>query len=543
MANAPFAQFPGDFESLARQYWNTWNELLGRGGGMPDAWNLGGGLPPGLGGLGLGGLGMGSMGTGTYDWYQRMQRLAADFSGGGSASDIAAAWRQMLGGQGADPFAGMLHSMHGGLAGGDWLEQMRPLLDMLLKPLRQQSAEWLQRPAFGPAREHQERLQALALAWQQWEQSNEAFTAQLAQAGQSAFTRFEQLLEQHDAPGKRLESARALFDLWIDAAEDAWAEVALSTEYRHAYADMTNALMRLRMRLQHEVEQFGALLGLPGRSELDALHRKVAELDRALHAARKANAAPRATQATQGRAPAEAAAQVAPKRAVKPVAKPVAKASAPKKKAPARRSPTRAQTPPVQAEVAAPVSAQPVQTAKATKPVKATKAAEAVKAVRTNTTKPKATAAKPTVNKQPKAAATRTPVAAKPTATTRRTPAAAKRKPSPSATRTARAAKPAAAPRKNATSRAVAATAPKPATAVSRRAPVKAAAKQAPQASTSTARKARVAKVGTARKATASAAPAAAGKVVSMKDWVSRNLATAPAGDAPGGGKRKGRSR
>ena len=155
MANAPFGQFPGDFDSLARQYWNTWNELLGRGG-MPDAWGLAGAMPPGLGAMG--------MGTGTYDWYQRMQRLAADFSGGGSAADVAGAWREMMGGQAADPFAGMLRSMHGGLAGGDWLEQMRPLLDMLLKPLRQQGAEWLQRPAFGPAREHQERLQALALA-------------------------------------------------------------------------------------------------------------------------------------------------------------------------------------------------------------------------------------------------------------------------------------------------------------------------------------------------------------------------------------------
>jgi len=543
MANAPFAQFPGDFESLARQYWNTWNELLGRGGGMPDPWSLGGGLPPGL-----GAMGMGSMGPGTYDWYQRMQRLAADFSGGGSPSDITHAWRQMLGGQSADPFAGMLHSMHGGLAGGDWLEQMRPLLDMLLKPLRQQSAEWLQRPAFGPAREHQERLQALALAWQQWEQSNEAFTAQLAQAGQSAFSRFEQLLGQHDAPGKRLESARALFDLWIDAAEDAWAEVALSTEYRHAYAEMTNALMRLRLRLQHEVEQFGALLGLPGRSELDALHRKVADLDRALHAARKANASPRATPATERRAPVEAAAPSAPSRAAKPAArrtaKPVAKkAAAPKKKAPARRSPTRVQAARVEADVVAPVSARQATAAKAATAIKAaTKPAKAAKAAKPTS---KATKAKPATKKAGKATATRTPVTAKPAVTTQRKPAASARKPTSATKVAARPATPATAPRKNETARPVAAAARKPVATVSRRAPVKAAAKRAPQASTSTARKARVAKSGSVRKAQASAAPAApatATKVVSMKDWVSRNLA-APAGSDAGGGKRKGRSR
>lgn len=551
MANAPFGQFPGDFESLARQYWNTWNELLGRGG-MPDAWGLAGAMPPGLGAMG--------MGTGTYDWYQRMQRLAADFSGGGSAADVAGAWREMMGGQAADPFAGMLRSMHGGLAGGDWLEQMRPLLDMLLKPLRQHGAEWLQRPAFGPAREHQERLQALALAWQQWEQSNEAFNAQLAQAGQVAFARFEQLLEQHDAPGKRLESARALFDLWIDAAEDAWAEVALSAEYRHAYAEMTNALMRLRLKLQQEVEQFGALLGLPGRSELDALHRKVAELDRALHAARRANAAPRAAQAPAGRASAEAAAQAVPARTAKPAprraARPVAKAAAPGKKKPARRSSTRAVAARVGTGVVAPVKAQEAKAAKAAAPART--ATKPIRAAKKATPTAKAAKANPAAKKPGKATATRTSVTAKPAATSRRKPAAPARKPTSAAKGKALPATPADMPRTNEATHAVGAAARKPAGTASRRAPAKAAAKRVPQASTSTARKARVAKAGSARGGSATAGtakrgsvrkaqpatvPAAAGKVVSMKDWVSRNLAATPAGSDAGGGKRRGRSR
>lgn len=493
MANAPFS---GDFESLARQYWNTWNELLGgrSSSSALDGWGLLGGLPPGL----------GRMDPGAYDWYQRMQRLAADFSGGGRAADIASAWRDMLGGQAhaAEPFAGMLRSMHGGLAGGDWLEQMRPLLDMLLRPLRQQGADWLQRPAFGPAREHQERLQALALAWQQWEEHNQAFSALLAQAGQGAFARFERLLEQHDAPGKRLESARALFDLWIDAAEEAWAEIAMSAEYRHAYAEMANALMRLRLGLQREVEQFGTMLGLPGRSEMDALHRKVADLERSLHAARRGAAksaasapaasrpvqasaapvqasvepavetgAPAATKAS--RAKARKRTPVAPGRDVRPVAK------AKKKKAPARKP------------AASRAAGAAVAGAAKTVPAAARSRAVAVKA-------PRAKAA----------AAARAAVAGS------------------AAPKASKAAKPAvAAPRKPATPR---------------RAPVKAAAKSAPQASTSTARKARVVKAANApaRRAPARVAAAAAPvKVVSMKDWVSRNLSAAHP-DAPSGGKK-----
>jgi class III poly(R)-hydroxyalkanoic acid synthase PhaE subunit len=483
MANAPFS---GDFESLARQYWNTWNELLGaRSGGAFDSWGLFGGMPPGL----------GRMDPGAYDWYQRMQRLAADFSGGGRAVDIASAWRDMLGGQAhaAEPFAGMLRSMHGGLAGGDWLEQMRPLLDMLLRPLRQQGADWLQRPAFGPAREHQERLQALARAWQQWEERNEAFTALLAQAGQGAFERFERLLEQHDAPGKRLESARALFDLWIDAAEEAWAEIAMSAEYRHAYAEMTNALMRLRLGLQREVEQFGAMLGLPGRSELDALHRKVADLERSLHAARRAAAKPAAAR---------------------PDSRPAQAAVADDNSGPADAG-------------KAAVAARPQAPAKASraKPRKR-KPLPAGRDVRPSAKAKKAPARKPAARR----------VAADAAATAKPAPARSRRRAVAAKAPAAKAVVATRAPGK-------AMTDPrKP--AAPRRAPVKVAARSAPQASTATARKTRVAKVpkpGAAAakhvppaKATPAPAPV---KVVSMKDWVSRNLSAAHA-DAPSRGKK-----
>lgn len=308
MANAPFS---GEFESLARQYWDTWSGLLGRGAARDGGGSPADDLPPG-------------MDFEAFDWFSRIRQLAERFAQGSdadaSAADIAGAWRQMLGGDGAAPFAGMLH----GLAGGAWLEQMRPWLDTLLRPLREQQAEWLSRPAFGPVREHQQRLQALALAWQEWEQRSEAFNVLLGKAGQHAFERFERLLEEHAVPGKRLQSARALFDVWIDAAEEAWAGIALSDEYRHAYAEMTNALMRLRLGVQREVEHVGALLGLPGRSEVDALHRKVADLERTLHAMRQERTAGTTTIAARTSAPGAAKTAPARKRAQAKAAGPAA---------------------------------------------------------------------------------------------------------------------------------------------------------------------------------------------------------------------------
>src|SRR5690606_2645566 len=97
-----------------------------------------------------------------------------------------------------------------------------------------------------------------------------------------AHVRFQRKLEASGAPGKQLESARALFDLWIDAAEEAYAEVALSSEFRKSYGAMVNAQMKLRQAVQGQVEQAAAELGMPTRTEVDAAHRKIAELERAL---------------------------------------------------------------------------------------------------------------------------------------------------------------------------------------------------------------------------------------------------------------------
>ena len=139
------------------------------------------------------------------------------------------------------------------------------------------------------------------------------------------------MLQECDEPGKRLESARALFDLWIEAAEEAWAELAFTDEYRKAYGEMTNAMMRVRLGLQGEVERMSALLGMPGRTEVDALARKVAELERAQYqarrAARQAAAAGKATSAPATRKPVVAADAAAEAR-VAPAARAAAAARA-----------------------------------------------------------------------------------------------------------------------------------------------------------------------------------------------------------------------
>lgn len=290
----PGNAMPGDFEALAKQYWNAWGEMMR--GGMPGA------APAGAQGwheaieqwskLVHGGRGEVNDAVERFNaqarsWFGQMQQVAAQFAGQeGSAAEVARAWKQAMGAVGENPFPEMFRAMRGQGQQGleQWIEDASPYLEAW----RRENASWLGMPAFGFAREHQERWQKLAQAQLDYQQRNSAYNALMMKAAQRAYELFEDKLSQRDEPGRQIASARALFDLWIDAAEEAYAEIALSPEFRQVYGELVNAQMRLRNGVQKEVEQVNAMFGMPTRTEVDSAHRRIAQLERELSRMRRA---------------------------------------------------------------------------------------------------------------------------------------------------------------------------------------------------------------------------------------------------------------
>lgn len=257
------------------------------------------------------------------DWLGQMQQIAASFAGRDhSAHDIAAAWRQAMGASGENPFPEMFRAMRGhGLQGLDqWVEDASPYLEGMLKEGR----AWLGMPAFGLTREHQERAQEMARAYMEYQQANSAYNALMLKATQSAFEVFEQKLAAHEEPGRQIDSPRALFDLWVDAAEEAYAEIALSPEFRTVYGELVDAQMRVRAGVQAQVEQVAAMFDMPTRTELDGAHRKIVELERIVRRLRDA------IEAGQSNGAGRAAPEPAPRRAMKKAVKKAAKKAASK---------------------------------------------------------------------------------------------------------------------------------------------------------------------------------------------------------------------
>ncbi|MHC6218472.1 class III poly(R)-hydroxyalkanoic acid synthase subunit PhaE [Stenotrophomonas acidaminiphila] len=306
------------FDAGLKRAWEAWQQAVGQGAaGAPDAfpWQEGiakwtrlvsTGAAPQVHELGA------RFQQQAGDWLGTMQQVAARFAGrDSSAAEVAGAWRDAVEGQGDAMVRWMLDAARGGNALGD-----QPWIRDFVHALQSGHGEggWLNAPTFGPAREHQARWQALLRAQQEHQARMEAYVGSIRGVLDDAFHRFEAKLAEHEAPGSQLTSARAMFDLWIDAAEEAYATVAMSEDFQRIYADLANTQMRLRAATQHELERACELMGVPTRTEMDAAHRRIAELERWMRRMAATSTAP-------APAPAKARARTTAKSTVKSTVK------------------------------------------------------------------------------------------------------------------------------------------------------------------------------------------------------------------------------
>ncbi len=144
----------------------------------------------------------------------------------------------------------------------------------------EEAKSWLSLPAFGLLREHQEHYQKSAVAWIDYQEQMKRYNALMLKAAQRGFELFEGKLAEREQPGRQIDSLRALYDLWVDAAEEGYAEIALSIDFREAYAALVNAQMRVRSQVQQELERVATDLGMPTRSELNSIGERLQALRR-----------------------------------------------------------------------------------------------------------------------------------------------------------------------------------------------------------------------------------------------------------------------
>ena len=278
------------FQALSQGWWNAftpaaasaphWGQgMAGQGGAWPGSAT---GWQGAAGSAGMQET-LARFGSQLNDYLGLMRGVAEQAAQGAAPDALAQAWREALAGvSGANPMLAALSSLHGGGARG--MHELSAAAEAWLAPMQSQALGLLGIPPVGQLREHQQRLQQLARDQAELQQAGMRYAALLQEASERAFGVFEKKLAERAQPGRQLESARQLYDLWIDAAEESYAEMALTPRFGEAFGALVNAQMKVRQGVQQQVERSAAEFGMPTRRELDSAHRRIVELQRRLAA-------------------------------------------------------------------------------------------------------------------------------------------------------------------------------------------------------------------------------------------------------------------
>jgi class III poly(R)-hydroxyalkanoic acid synthase PhaE subunit len=132
-------------------------------------------------------------------------------------------------------------------------------------------------PPIGLAREHTEAWRELAAAHAECKRVEHDLRAVIAKVQLDALDLLEKRVNERESSSP-IDSFRTLYDLWVECGEQIFGELAHSAAYSKLQAELGNATMRLRSRLQTVIEQGLKQFDLPTRSELNSLHRQVREL-------------------------------------------------------------------------------------------------------------------------------------------------------------------------------------------------------------------------------------------------------------------------
>lgn len=142
---------------------------------------------------------------------------------------------------------------------------------------QEQFCRALSMPGLGYTREQQERMQRLARHLLTYHDAFRAYKIAFAKTALASLDSVQKRLQAMHRDGKKIESLRGLYDMWVDASEEAYAKFAMSDEYQVVYGDLVNALMRVRKDMNELVEHQYELMNIPTRSEIDTVQRRQQE--------------------------------------------------------------------------------------------------------------------------------------------------------------------------------------------------------------------------------------------------------------------------
>lgn len=211
-----------------------------------------------------------------------------------------------------------VEAQKGPAGGADWQSavqqtfgDLRGIIAAITGTLNPLPEELLSEAAIDSSRDYMERLFALPglglghhaqtqqremitrlLRYQKARQAYELFLLDL---GNRSISRLQDEIASLDGQGARIDSARALYDIWVSACEGVYAEQAMTAEYVKLYGELINSQMAVKQQMRDMLDETFTALGMPTTRAVRALEQRAHQDRQAIKSLRAEVAAMRQT--------------------------------------------------------------------------------------------------------------------------------------------------------------------------------------------------------------------------------------------------------
>lgn len=184
---------------------------------------------------------------------------------------------------------------------------------------------FLSAPGLGYSREEQGQQQQMILKVAEYQRALQEYSQFFSNIGVQSVDRMRSKLGEVAKAGKVIDSAKALYDMWVGACEDVYSEQVMTAEYAALHGRLVNSLMAVKHHMAVTVDEGLGAMNMPTRQELRTLQTRMQENRREIKGLKAEVAQLKKLLEQQVAKPAPAAKKAAPKRKAAPKKKAVAK--------------------------------------------------------------------------------------------------------------------------------------------------------------------------------------------------------------------------
>jgi class III poly(R)-hydroxyalkanoic acid synthase PhaE subunit len=130
---------------------------------------------------------------------------------------------------------------------------------------------FLSAPGLGYMREQEGQYKQLMQRVMEYQRALTEYMRFFSNLGMLSVNRLREKVQELVDDGGQIDSARGLYDLWVSSSEEVYGEQVMTPEYAKIHGKLVNALMAVKQKLSHVVDETLGGLNMPTRRELRTL--------------------------------------------------------------------------------------------------------------------------------------------------------------------------------------------------------------------------------------------------------------------------------